>query len=103
MADVNRTIDRSIRISRSVADLLQRRLRAAGERYASRVGAAQQAWREAVAGHIENAAAAEGRTLPLPGERMATAILALGNGLALEAMLGDDQSDLVEVVARGLA
>ena len=35
MADLNRTIDRSIRISRSVADLLQRRVRAAGERYTS--------------------------------------------------------------------
>jgi pimeloyl-ACP methyl ester carboxylesterase len=43
MADVNRTIDRSIRISRTVADLLQRRLRAAADRYASRVRAAQQA------------------------------------------------------------
>ena len=40
MADVNRTIDRSIRISRSVADLLPRRMRAAGERYADRVRAA---------------------------------------------------------------
>ena len=37
MADLNRTIDRSIRISRSVADLLQRRLRTAGERYSGRV------------------------------------------------------------------
>ena len=37
MADLNRTIDRSIRISRSVADLLQRRLRTAGERYTGRV------------------------------------------------------------------
>ena len=35
MADLNRTIDRSIRISRTVADLLQRRLRAASERYAT--------------------------------------------------------------------
>ena len=47
MADVNRTIDRSIRISRSVADLLQRRMRAAGERYAGRVRAAQKACTEA--------------------------------------------------------
>jgi pimeloyl-ACP methyl ester carboxylesterase len=43
MADLNRTIDRSIRISRSVADLMQRRLRAAGERYTGRVRAAQAA------------------------------------------------------------
>ncbi|MFO1302958.1 MAG: DUF3141 domain-containing protein [Burkholderiales bacterium] len=43
MADVNRTIDQSIRISRSVADLLQRRMRAAGERYASRVKSATEA------------------------------------------------------------
>jgi pimeloyl-ACP methyl ester carboxylesterase len=49
MADVNRTIDRSIRISRSVADLLQRRMRDAAERYASRVRAAQAACRDAVA------------------------------------------------------
>ncbi|MFO1302500.1 MAG: DUF3141 domain-containing protein [Burkholderiales bacterium] len=42
MADVNRTIDQSIRISRSVADLLQRRMRAAGERYASRVKSATE-------------------------------------------------------------
>ncbi|MFO1414765.1 MAG: DUF3141 domain-containing protein [Burkholderiales bacterium] len=33
MADLNRTLDRSIRISRSVGDLLVRRLRTAGERY----------------------------------------------------------------------
>ncbi len=37
MADLHRTIDRSIRISRSVADLLQRRVRAAGERYTGSV------------------------------------------------------------------
>ena len=41
MADLNRTIDRSIRISRSVSDVLQRRLRAAGERYTGRVRTAQ--------------------------------------------------------------
>ena len=44
MADVHRTIDRSIRISRSVADVLQRRLRVAGERYAQRVRAARDAY-----------------------------------------------------------
>ena len=43
MADVHRTIDQSIRISRSVADLLQRRVRAAGERYTGRVRAASEA------------------------------------------------------------
>jgi len=43
MADVNRTIDRSIRISRSVADLLSRRTRAAIERYATRVRTANEA------------------------------------------------------------
>ena len=37
MADLHRTIDRSIRISRTVADLLQRRIRAANERYADRM------------------------------------------------------------------
>ena len=43
MADVNRTIDRSIRISRSVADLLSRRTRAAMQRYATRVRTANEA------------------------------------------------------------
>ena len=33
MADLNRTIDRSKRISRSVSDLYQQRVRAAGERF----------------------------------------------------------------------
>jgi poly(3-hydroxyalkanoate) synthetase len=37
MADLHRTLDRSIRISRSVADLLTRRTRAAGERYTGQV------------------------------------------------------------------
>jgi pimeloyl-ACP methyl ester carboxylesterase len=40
MADLNRTIDRSISISRAVADVLQRRLRTASERYAERMRAA---------------------------------------------------------------
>ena len=40
MADLNRTIDRSIRISRTVADLLQRRVRAANERFTERMRAA---------------------------------------------------------------
>jgi len=37
MADLHRTIDRSIKISRSVADLLQRRVRTANERFSERV------------------------------------------------------------------
>ena len=44
MADLNRTIDRSIRISRSVADLLQRRVRAANERFAERIRGAHAQW-----------------------------------------------------------
>ena len=40
MADLNRTIDRSIRISRTVSDLSQRRMRAAGERYTERLRSA---------------------------------------------------------------
>jgi AcrR family transcriptional regulator len=67
-----------------------------------RFGAAHRAWRGAVAKAIEDAAAAEGRTLPASGERIATAILALGNGLALENLLGDDQTDLLEVVIERL-
>ena len=37
MADLNRTIDRSIRISRTVGDLLQRRVRAAHQRFSERI------------------------------------------------------------------
>ena len=44
MADLNRTIDRSIRISRTVADLLQRRVRAANERFAERMRGAYAQW-----------------------------------------------------------
>ena len=44
MADLNRTIDRSIRISRTVADLLQRRVRAANERFAERIRGAYAQW-----------------------------------------------------------
>jgi pimeloyl-ACP methyl ester carboxylesterase len=40
MADLNRTIDRSINISRAVADVVQRRLRTATERYVERMRAA---------------------------------------------------------------
>jgi len=50
MADLNRTIDRSIRISRTVADLLQRRLRAASERYRDRVRGAHAAYLEGRSG-----------------------------------------------------
>jgi pimeloyl-ACP methyl ester carboxylesterase len=46
MADLHRTIDRSIRISRTVADLLQARVRAANERYANRIRAAHTAVRD---------------------------------------------------------
>jgi AcrR family transcriptional regulator len=66
-----------------------------------RFGAAHRAWRTTIAAAIEDAAAAEGRELPASGEHLATMILALGNGLVLENLLGDDQSDLLEfVVAR---
>jgi len=68
----------------------------------ARFGAAHRAWRATVGRLIDGAAAAEGRVLPMPGERIATAVLAAGNGLALEGLLGDDQSDLIESVARGL-
>src|SRR4029453_12540756 len=44
MADLNRTIDRSIRISRTVGDLLQRRVHAANERFIDRVRAAYAQW-----------------------------------------------------------
>jgi AcrR family transcriptional regulator len=67
-----------------------------------RFRAAHLAWRRTLGSSIEAAAAAEGRRLPLSGERLATAIMALGNGLALEGLLGDDESDLLEVVLAGL-
>jgi AcrR family transcriptional regulator len=63
-----------------------------------RFGAAHRSWRRTVGASIDAAAAAEGRDLPMPGERIATAILALGNGLALEGLLGDDETDLLELV-----
>jgi AcrR family transcriptional regulator len=62
----------------------------------ARFGAAHRAWRHTVATVIEDAAAAEGRELPASGERLATTFLALGNGLALESLLGDDQTELLE-------
>jgi pimeloyl-ACP methyl ester carboxylesterase len=45
MADLHRTIDRSINISRTVADLLQRRTRAANERFGDRMRKAGSALR----------------------------------------------------------
>ncbi len=46
MADLHRTIDRSISISRSVADVLQRRTRTANERFGERLRKAGAAWQE---------------------------------------------------------
>ena len=63
-----------------------------------RFRAAHRSWRRALGSSIEASAAADGRQLPLSGERLATAIMALGNGLALEGLLGDDESDLLDVV-----
>jgi len=63
-----------------------------------RFRAAHRSWRRTMAASIEAAAAAEGRRLPIPAERTATAIMALGNGLALEGLLGDDEGDLLDVV-----
>jgi AcrR family transcriptional regulator len=69
-----------------------------------RFGAAHRTWRQTLGASIDAAVAAEGRPLPMPGERVATAIMALGNGLALEGLLGDDQGDLFELmIARLLA
>jgi len=47
MADFNRTLDRSIQISRSVADLLQRRLKNAHERYAEHLRSAHAGFAQA--------------------------------------------------------
>jgi AcrR family transcriptional regulator len=68
-----------------------------------RFGAAHRAWRRTLGAAIEAAAAAEGRVLPLPGKELATAIMALGNGLALELMLGEDHGDLLDLMIERLA
>ena len=47
MADLHRTIDRSISISRSVADVLQRRTRTANERFGERLRKAGATWQNA--------------------------------------------------------
>jgi AcrR family transcriptional regulator len=73
------------------------------EQLRERFGAAHREWRRRIGDLIDATAAAEGRTLSLPGKRIATATLALGNGLALEGLLGDDQSDLLEIVGRAIA
>ena len=67
-----------------------------------RFAAAHRSWRRTVGATIEAAAAAGGTQLPMTGERIATAILALGNGLALEGLLGDDQADLLDLVTARL-
>jgi AcrR family transcriptional regulator len=67
-----------------------------------RFAAAHRAWRRALGEMIAAAAAADGRTLPLPAEKAAVAVMALGNGLALELMLGEDHSDLLDRLAEVL-
>jgi|SRR5215207_6499100 len=67
-----------------------------------RFRAAHRAWHGTVAASIEAAAAADGRRLPMSSERMATTIMAFGNGLALEALLGDDHGELMEDMIRRL-
>ena len=47
MADLHRTIDRSISISRTVADLLQRRIRTANQHFGERMQRASAAFKEA--------------------------------------------------------
>ena len=68
----------------------------------ARFAAAHRAWRRALGGVIEATFAAEGRTVPLPAEKVAVAVMALGNGLALELMLGEDHGDLLDVVLGAL-
>ena len=63
-----------------------------------RFAAAHRAWRDALGEVIAAAWAADGRTLPLPADKVAVAVMALGNGLALELMLGEDHGDLLEFV-----
>jgi AcrR family transcriptional regulator len=72
------------------------------EHLRERFRAAHRSWRRTVSASIEAAAAREGRTLPIPAERMATAIMALGNGLALEGLLGDDEGELLDLVTARL-
>jgi AcrR family transcriptional regulator len=59
-------------------------------------------WRRALGEVIEATLAAQGRALPLPAEKLAVAVMALGNGLALEQMLGEDHSDLIDVLVGAL-
>jgi AcrR family transcriptional regulator len=68
-----------------------------------RFAAAHRRWRRTLGQTIEAAAAAEGRPLSMPGEQLAVAIMALGNGLALELMLGEDHSDLLGLMIERLA
>lgn len=63
-----------------------------------RFGATHRRWRGAMASKIEQAAAAEGRALPGRGTDVATAIIALGNGLALEGLLGEEQDELFDAM-----
>jgi AcrR family transcriptional regulator len=67
-----------------------------------RFAAAHRSWRRALGDMIAAAAAAEGRTFAMPPEKVAVAMMALGNGLALELMLGEDHGDVLDVVAGGL-
>jgi AcrR family transcriptional regulator len=68
-----------------------------------RFAAAHRAWRLAVGQVIEAQAAAAGRTLALPAEKVAVIAMALGNGLALELMLGEDHGDLLDIVAQAVS
>jgi AcrR family transcriptional regulator len=68
----------------------------------ARFAAAHRAWRRALGEVIEATLAAQGRALPLPAEKLAVAVMALGNGLALEQMLGEDHSDLIDVLVGAL-
>src|SRR6478609_4634481 len=92
-----RVADRSARAREEHATFAESAAATVGERR-ERFRAAHLAWRRTLGSSIEAAAAAEGRRLPMSGERLATTIMALGNGLALEGLLGDDETDLLDVV-----
>jgi AcrR family transcriptional regulator len=70
---------------------LRRRLRAAHVRV-----------REAIAGALETVVERDGTTLPMPAAKLATAVMALGNGLNLEAFLDDSAADDLYDVGTGL-
>ena len=73
MPDLNQTIDRSIAISRNVADLLSRRMRAAMERYGDARARGEQACTRRRTPRPKTAVESRGRLGRVPGRRRRSA------------------------------